>query len=103
MDEPTLPSSAEQFTKCLLDLRTRRRKRQVSRRATAVRRKSLKQHERIEVLKKTAGHCHICGGPVDHKWEVDHVLSHNDGGRRSSTIIGSAHIVQQLQMGLLCQ
>ena len=91
MDEPTLPSSAKQFTKCLLDLRTRRRKRQASRRAMPVRRKSLNQQERAEVLKKTAGKCHICGGPVDHKWEVDHVLSHNDGGSQAVDNYLAAH------------
>src|SRR5215467_7500417 len=44
-------------------------------------RTSLTAAERSEVLAKTAGRCHICGGKVeDDRWQADHVIAHSTGG-----------------------
>jgi 5-methylcytosine-specific restriction endonuclease McrA len=37
--------------------------------------------QREQVLAKTAGHCHICGGTVaGEKWQADHVRPYSAGG-----------------------
>ena len=42
---------------------------------------SLTAAERRQVLAKTAGRCHICGGKVEGKaWQADHVMAHSAGG-----------------------
>jgi 5-methylcytosine-specific restriction endonuclease McrA len=63
----------------LIDLRTKRRlgKRNSIRQL----RTSLTAAERLQVLAKTLGACHICGGKVeDEKWQADHVIAHSAGG-----------------------
>jgi 5-methylcytosine-specific restriction endonuclease McrA len=63
----------------LIDLRSKRGhgKRHSIRRARA----SLTAAERRQVLGKTSGRCHICGGKVeDEKWQADHVMAHSAGG-----------------------
>lgn len=39
--------------------------------------------ERAEVLRKTGGKCHICGGDILGSWHADHVLAHSTGGKHS--------------------
>ena len=42
---------------------------------------SLTAVERHQVLAKTAGRCHICGGKIKGKaWHADHVMAHSAGG-----------------------
>jgi 5-methylcytosine-specific restriction endonuclease McrA len=37
--------------------------------------------QRRQILGKTAGRCHICGGRIDsEKWHADHVMAHSAGG-----------------------
>lgn len=48
-----------------------------------------------EIWKKTSGHCHFCGDPLDFEkrgwkdgdpkgyWEIDHVIQHGKGGQNS--------------------
>ena len=41
---------------------------------------SLTAAERLQVLAKTAGRCHICGGKIeDERWQADHVIAHSAG------------------------
>ena len=35
---------------------------------------------RVEVLKKTRGTCHVCGGRAGKSWQADHVVPHRLGG-----------------------
>lgn len=42
--------------------------------------RSLSAPEREQVLRKTAGKCHICGGEIRGPWSADHVLAHSGGG-----------------------
>lgn len=44
------------------------------------RRISLSPGQRAEVLKKTGGTCHVCGGRVGRRWQADHVVPHRLGG-----------------------
>src|ERR1700733_4110031 len=63
----------------LTDLRSQRRlgKRNSIRRP----RSSLTAEERLQVLAKTSGRCHICGGNIENqKWQADHVIAHSAGG-----------------------
>lgn len=36
---------------------------------------------REEILYKTGGMCHICGGKIKGVWHADHVFSHSRGGK----------------------
>ena len=44
---------------------------------------SLTTSERKQVWAKTGGTCHVCGGRVGKRWEVDHVIPPHLGGTRS--------------------
>jgi 5-methylcytosine-specific restriction endonuclease McrA len=66
----------------LTDLRSQRRlgKRNSVRRP----RISLTAAERQQVLAKTSGQCHICGGKIEGgTWQADHVIAHSAGGTHS--------------------
>jgi 5-methylcytosine-specific restriction endonuclease McrA len=63
----------------LIELRSKRR--QGKRDAVRQPRISLTAAERLQVLAKTTGRCHICGGKVeDKRWQADHVIAHSAGG-----------------------
>ena len=49
--------------------------------------------QREEILNKTHGRCHICGGEIatDEPWEADHVLAHAQGGNPSVSNYLPAH------------
>ena len=51
----------------------------------------LTRAERDEVLNKTGGKCHICGGDICGSWNADHVLAHSAGGEHSSDNYLPAH------------
>jgi hypothetical protein len=46
-------------------------------------RKKLTKKQRINILEKTGGRCHICGGVIDGVWVADHVFAHIYGGEHS--------------------
>jgi 5-methylcytosine-specific restriction endonuclease McrA len=37
--------------------------------------------QRMVVLSKTAGRCHICGGSIRGPWQADHILARSGGGK----------------------
>ncbi|MDZ7654258.1 MAG: HNH endonuclease signature motif containing protein [Burkholderiaceae bacterium] len=44
------------------------------------------------MLAKTAGRCHVCGGPIEGlNWHADHVLAHSGGGAHSVDNYLAAH------------
>jgi 5-methylcytosine-specific restriction endonuclease McrA len=45
-----------------------------------VKRSALTKKQRVTVLAKTDGHCHICGIKLESEWQADHVKSHSAGG-----------------------
>jgi 5-methylcytosine-specific restriction endonuclease McrA len=59
----------------------KRRERVLAGRSGRVPRRALTRADRGELLLKTGGRCHICGGTIDgNDWEADHVLAHGSGG-----------------------
>jgi hypothetical protein len=51
----------------------------------------LSASQRVAILKKTNGRCHICGGVIDSKWQADHVLAHANGGSDTTENFLPAH------------
>lgn len=49
--------------------------------ALVSRRISLTRKQRLDVLKKTAGTCHVCGVNLGARWHADHVVPHLHGGQ----------------------
>ena len=75
------PLTPEELARLIRDLHTERYQRKLDQKVTPRRRYALKRSEREQVLAKTAGHCHICGGSVvGTTWNADHVLAHSTGG-----------------------
>jgi 5-methylcytosine-specific restriction endonuclease McrA len=54
-------------------------------------RQRLSADQRKQVLAKTDGRCHICGGKVDKKWQADHVRAYGSGGQHSEDNYLAAH------------
>ena len=74
----TFQSDAE-FVERLRFLRQSRRSRKLEMRGELVR-ESLSADERVTILAKTGGRCHVCGGVIEGKWAADHLVSHCLGG-----------------------
>ena len=51
----------------------------------------LNASERAQILEKTGGRCHICGGDITGSWHADHVLAHSAGGQNNSDNYLPAH------------
>jgi 5-methylcytosine-specific restriction endonuclease McrA len=65
----------------IVELRAQRRMRKLANRGATRSRASLTRAQRAEVLAKTSGHCHICGGEIgSDRWQADHVLAYSGGG-----------------------
>jgi len=78
----------------LRELRRQRRHRVDLGRHGRVRRSGLTRAGRHEVLRKTGGRCHICGGPIDaYDWQADHVLAHSTGGAQTVDNYLPAHSI----------
>lgn len=82
--------STNRFANRLKLLREQRRNGKI---ATSTSRHSLSKEERILILSKTGGRCHICGGKIkrDEKWQADHVFAHAHGGKHSVENFLAAH------------
>ena len=66
------------------ELRARRGARVTSARNEPLQRPRLTRAARDEVLSKTGGRCHICGGPINgNDWQADHILARSAGGKHS--------------------
>ena len=82
MKRTSKSDNASNLRQRIIDLRADRRMRKTTMRSTSGRRQLLTRGERAEILAKTAGHCHICGGHIGaEKWQADHVLAHSGGGQ----------------------
>ena len=92
MVQPTIPENGRQLKKRLTELKDAREERQARYRKSGGRgRTALARREREEVLKKTAGRCHICCGEVDPSWRVDHVQPPGEGGSNELDNLLPAH------------
>jgi hypothetical protein len=82
------------FAAELRSLRTALRSRVKANRAQRGRRAVLTKRGRAEVLRKTGGRCHICGGLIDgDKWDADHVMAHATGGTHAADNYLPAHAI----------
>ncbi len=68
-----------EFANKLLSLRHQRKLIKKDNKRNKVERQILTSKERREILKKTDGRCHICGGLITGKWDADHVMAHSGG------------------------
>jgi len=83
--------NAEELASLFHSLRLKRqRKKQKSKENGTVRRR-LSQDERAEILQKTGGRCHVCGGQIDGRWQADHVMAHSRGGKDTKDNYLPAH------------
>ena len=82
--------SADKFIARLKSLRKDRCRKKLARR-NKVNRRSLTAAERQEILQKTGGYCHLCGGLIEGKWQADHVFSHALGGKHHVNNFLPAH------------
>ena len=73
----------------LIALRNRRRNLNATMRRPRIAR--LTKTQREEVLVKTGGKCHICGGAIEESWQADHVIAHSAGGGNRSENFLPAH------------
>lgn len=67
----------------LQKLRVRREAQKALNKASGATRMPLTGAERKQILAKTDGRCHICGGDIIDQWHADHVRSHSSGGEHS--------------------
>ena len=82
------------FAEALRELRAQRDGEVASGRKERVRRTKLTKAERREVLGKTDGRCHICGGDIGTSdWQADHILAHAAGGKHSVDNYLAAHAI----------
>jgi len=88
---PALPPSPARLAARLSKLRNARRRWQEKRRARGVSRQQISEIRRAEILAKTAGLCHLCGGKISGDWSADHVLAHRRGGRHRLDNFLAAH------------
>lgn len=89
MRERTL--TAKQLEARLAKLKQARKRQHVRAREEGRRRGSLTPRQRRDVLDKTAGRCHVCGGKVKGSWHADHVIAHSGGGGHSVDNFLPAH------------
>jgi hypothetical protein len=69
-------SDVSAFATVLRELHAQRTDRVNSSRQERVLRSTLTRAERGEVLGKTGGRCHICGGAIStNDWQADHVIA----------------------------
>lgn len=73
----------------LIKLRSLRKNRKLANQRP--RQKRLSSANRVVILKKTGGKCHICGGNITERWQADHVLAHSAGGSHSVDNFLPAH------------
>lgn len=85
-------ASFEEFVSRIQTLRQQRRATKVFRRGKATRRSPTKS-KKARIFQKTSGRCHICGGPIDGQWQVDHVLAHALGGEHDPDNYLPAHSI----------
>jgi len=78
----------------LKELHDQRRKYKKETKNIFCRRQSLTKIERDDVIKKTGGLCHVCGGKITgDDWEADHVSPRGVGGKHRADNYLAAHSV----------
>ena len=92
MRDDWIPSDVIDFANYLHELRDHRENlKSALKSEDRQRRKPLSPSEREEILLKTEGRCHVCGGLIDGPWQADHVFAHSGGGEHSVDNYLAAH------------
>jgi hypothetical protein len=87
-------SDGSAFAVELRKLHARRQNRVTSARNDSLQGARLSLTARDEVLSKTGGRCHICGGSIDNNdWQADHILAKSVGGNNTVENYLPAHSV----------
>ncbi|MBB1062006.1 HNH endonuclease [Marilutibacter spongiae] len=85
--------SGEGLALLVHELRLRRRGIKAETKAKLGKRAALTNAQREQVLRKTGGRCHICGGAIEGPWHADHVFPHSAGGAHAVDNYLPAHDV----------
>ena len=80
MFQTSVPDSFRELRNAVVQLARRRQRSKEESRSARLVRKRLRTEERRQILEKTDGRCHICGGRVDGAWQADHVMAHSRAG-----------------------
>lgn len=83
--------TGSRLTARLRKLKLRRKDNHRRSREEGRRRGALTPPQRHDVLNKTAGRCHVCGGKAGPDWRADHVLAHSGGGHHHADNFLAAH------------
>jgi len=76
-----IPETSIVYSEYLYNLFQKREEGKNYHRNLKAKRVALSKTKRLEILKKTDGNCHICGGVIEQdNWQADHVLAHSGGG-----------------------
>ena len=85
---------AAAFGSELRALRQRRLAGKLEQKRAGSKRRALSESARRDILAKTEGRCHICGGPIEgNQWQADHVHAHSGGGANDVANYLPAHAV----------
>ena len=85
--------SGEDLSALIHELRIRRRDIKADSKEKIGKRAALTNAQREQVLTKTGGRCHICGGEIRGVWHADHVFPHSSGGAHAVDNYLPAHDV----------
>lgn len=75
--------SSDEYIELLKKLRDERESQKSYYKSLNIKREVPSKKDREEILAKTEGRCHICGGEIEGRWDADHVKSHSKGGENS--------------------
>jgi hypothetical protein len=78
------PNNAESEPLCERLIAQSRHRGQVKDANRRPRLRRLTAAERADILSKTGGKGHICGGDIRGLWNADHVMAHSAGGKHSA-------------------
>lgn len=81
MRDGWIPENSNKYSEYLSELRKNRAQLKVKQMNSKDRRLVLSRLKKDSILAKTNFRCHICGGPIEDKWEADHVLARSGGGK----------------------
>lgn len=84
MRDDWVPENVEEYALYLQRLRAEREKHKAASKSRGRTCSALSADDRVTILRKTDGRCHVCGGLIEEdNWPADHVLAYSRGGRHS--------------------
>ncbi|MGE3407588.1 MAG: HNH endonuclease [Pirellulales bacterium] len=85
--------NATELARRLKRLHGKRKRKKERVNEAGIKRRSLTESQRGEILRMTGSRCHICGGKIidGQPWQADHVFAHAHGGQHTSDNYLPAH------------